>query len=375
MTNESFSPSDPSMSLPAPEAMQAMTGAAALNSKKEEQLNEGFELLGNNLLHVAEVAGPEGVDDYLGDLLADMESKSPLERQAAFELLSHKQKEALDKQLMASGGTMVEALTANDEVHAKSLSESRGGLLKGLGRAREAHDRSIIGPSRSGRIDPRGLQQAHGAVADALGSGTIRGLNAHAENVTSWLNGKKHPAKEFKDKMEDATKHKQALAMAGKVVDPEYDGEPKDISRVVDNDVRASVASTLVTELSAAQNEGRSPAEVLAKMIEATKSNSPRSLIATLSEMATTFSAEDSSWVKVRVDGARHSISRYIAKGNDEYTQRGATPDIIQGQDRLMGEIAANIDELTRRAAGLYESSHERVRRAEAGLRIHAQKN
>ena len=211
----------------------------------------GIKQLAGNLVKIIDAGGEQAVREYLTDVLADKEGKVPKqERQATFDFLAREQQEVIQETLVDAGDRLLTE-TGQSTSHTQRFFDEKGRTTKRFvaelkpGKRPREHDEAIDGSNK-----------------------ILRDLAGYNETNSAWKRKGITATETFAGVLHQGIQHKTAIKEAGKVVDPEYEGEPKDISKVIDEKVMAQVSKKLKDKMEAARLNGEEPEAAVIEIID-----------------------------------------------------------------------------------------------------------
>jgi hypothetical protein len=302
--------------------MNAMAGETAINSQNDQELQkQGSQLLGESLTKLVESDEPGAVKDYLEVVLTDTEGNVPAaERAVVFGLLAHEQRDGLKMGLLGSGEQMLDSLASNDT---RSKDEMRGAaesVSRAVSTTAETHEQAVGRHMRAGgnaRAAANGNQEVGAVVQKSIGS-----LSQFIEKFGNWGSTQSAKLESFDGSIKNANAHERALDEASKVVQPDYEGDAKNISAVIDEKVKTETANKLTALLADARNKGISPEtavfDLLTKepdTLSGAKINELRTFVSQYRELLKTSGGK----LGVLKQETEQTLKSFVARGRDGY--------------------------------------------------------
>lgn len=326
----------------------------SLDTQHGQQLLDGSRQLGMSVTAIMETHGPEAVSEYLDDVLADTEGRVPAdERLAAFELLAGAQRSELQKQDMSAGEEMMAAMDSTTQATETELYQSGRLIHRKFNSVEEMHNQTLGTQIRRGNIRPSLLAQSHQETVGAARSG-VRAVDEYDESLGRWGRAQYEAAGVFHYKIDQSKLHQEALRQATATLQAGYEGEDKDLSPVIDAEVKKAVADRLQTALTEAKTAGQSPEEA----IEALLDEEPDPVLANTIQKLAAFSEQVANDAKIgagrvrsEIEDAKAKLSAFARRG-EEYAYAHRLEDAVelyqqQGR-RLSGGSAEMIQAVSR---------------------------
>lgn len=241
-------------------------------------IRDGGLQLAENLSKIAE-HGPEGIQGYLTDILADTEGKvSAAERAAAFSLLAEQQKQAVRQEVIHAGDHMDTTLNASTRVFKETIGQKRGGMRNAVSSFEETARKM-----RNGNINRRTQEDSMQA-----GQYILNSVSVMTDARDSWSAKQTSTLDEFGGALSYAKNHESQLKKIGDTLTEEYDGDPVDASKVFRADIIARFARELHSELTTDDSE---PSEVITKRLDTPEDTAALETIYTFTTYANQYSS------------------------------------------------------------------------------------
>jgi hypothetical protein len=278
--------------------------------------------LAANLVAVAQEHGSEGVRDYLVDVLADKEGTVPTqERRGAFKLLAGEQRKSLQEDITNIGEDFVatrlsqnnnteEEIGDNDRINKRTFEE----LI-------DEHRLSVGRHLRDGG-NTRLASRAHEDLEHDVRKG-IRVINEFGEIMNTWSRVSRSKVEDFAGDIDHSLNHDRALSEAEKVTDPNYGGEPRDISLVIDEAVKQKTAIKLNEAVQQAQEKGDDTQEAVIKVLledrpDDISTDELKSLRAFAGHYER-FAAVESPRIERETEEVGQVLKTFMNRGNEDY--------------------------------------------------------
>ena len=347
----------------------AMTDAAAMDIRTgQETLHEGARQLAGNVVRLVETGDPSAVKEYLRDVLADTEKLVPAaERMAAFEFLAGEQRGEIRRGLVASGEQMLDNLGNNSQRTRQDLQQTAPRANRGIRTALETHEQEV-GRYFRGQVDTRRAARGH-EVAEQTARRSFGLVTKHVETLSGWAQAQQQEARRYSEQVQQGQAHERALSEASEVVKPDYEGEQKDISRVIDEEVMGVAATKLQSAIAEAQSSGRSPEDaVLELMVQKSDDNSAAVIgeLRTFAERYAQFAKTSSRKIEGTTKESGDLLKRFAARGRDgyQYVRRAEEAiDMYRQQKRTIEEAANGADLAIRQSNNILGATDQELQR------------
>lgn len=314
---------------------------------------ERIAALAGDIAQAAGTQDPTQVTAYMDRVLADTtgEVADPEQRSAVLGLLAHEQRQVLFEDQTKTGFDMVDRMVGVAQQADQPLgraSREASNAFSGLAPAyRGAMRRFTEGPSEHGAA-----RRAHDRFTDATVRDAARSLSGYRSILDGWGKAQMDAAKPYDTKRHESEDHMRALRMAKATLRPDYDGEPKDLARVIDADVKATVANRVVAAIIEAEAAGQSPQEAVAALLTETEESKPPRIIGALDDFARLQTQRIARFIgdDVPFKNAGRALSRF-GDGAAEYSRARdprAVEGVVQEHSRALGRINSNVEELIR---------------------------
>ncbi len=345
----------------------AMTDAAAMDIKTgQEALHEGARQLAGNVVRLLEIGDPDAVKEYLGDVLADTEKLVPAaERMAAFEFLAGEQRSEIRRGLVASGEQMLDNLGSNSQKTRQELQQTAPQANRGIRTMTEAHEQEV-GRYFRGQVDARRAARGH-EVAEQTARRGFGVVTKHVETLSGWARAQQQEAHKYDDQVKQGQAHERALNEASEVVKPDYEGEQKNLSRVIDEEVKEAASTKLQSAIAEAQASGKSPEEaVLELMSQEPDTASPKVIgeLRTFAEQYAQFAKTGSLKVEGMTKESERLLKNFAARGRDgyQYARRvEEAVDLYRQQKRTLEEAAKGADYAIQQSVSVLGTSDQEL--------------
>lgn len=347
----------------------AMTDVAAMDIRTgQEALHDGARQLAGNVVRLVETGDPNAVKEYLGDVLADTEKLVPAaERMAAFEFLAGEQRSEIRRGLVASGEQMLDNLGNNSQRTRQELQQTAPQANRGIRMALEAHEQEV-GRHFRGQVDTRRAARGH-EVAEQTARRGFGFVTKHVETLGGWARAQQQEARKYSDQVQQGQAHERALSEASEVVKPDYEGEQKDLSRVIDEEVKEAAATKLQSAIAEAQASGKSPEDAVLELMTQEPDASSTKIIGELRAFAEQY-AQFAKTGGLKVEGmtkeSENLLKRFAARGRDgyQYVRRVEEAiDLYRQQKRTIEEAAKGADFAVRQSANVLGTTDQELQR------------
>lgn len=363
-----------------PDDPSAMTGAAAMNMRTSAMYQEGVRQLTDNVASIVETGDPQAVQEYLGDVLADTEGRVPAsERLAVFEVLADEQRLEIQRGLLGSAEEMLNNFGNNNTTVRRQLGQAGPAVNRTVRVLLDTHEYEVGRHLRGNQIDTRkaerGQEQATGASRRTLGA-----ITEYVEVLGRWGRAQQSELRHFDDTVRRGAVRERALDEGAQTVDPDYDeGDPKDLSVLIDTKVTEAVAVKLQALVTEAIATGESPADAVLELA----TQKPNSVTAKVIDDMRAFAGRQAGDIKGslnRVEGStakelERRLKSFATQGLDgyRYARRPEdAADLYRQQQRTLTEVDKDAGFVVRQGASLVFSSDEELQRAQQSL-AHAQ--
>lgn len=214
-------------------------------------IHDGGVQLAENLSKIAGEQGPDGIQGYLTDLLADTEGNVPTaERAAAFTLLAERQKQFTREKIVHAGielNTRLGAQTKNAKVEIQTNGTAVSRAVSNFSDIRRLIDRNVRVPANA--------EEASHVVRHARDR-----LTSLDTERARWASLQTASIQEFHGALDYGKRSESRLREGGLTVSEDYDGDPVDLSKLIDPAVAASFARELHQEFA---SEGSNAAKIV----------------------------------------------------------------------------------------------------------------
>lgn len=350
-------------------APNAMTDVAEIDIRTgHEALHDSARQLAGNVVRLVKMGDPTAINEYLGDVLADTEKLVPTaERMAVFEFLAGEQRSEIRRGLLTSGEQMLDNLGNNSQKTRQELQQTAPTANRGLRMTVETHEQEV-GRHFRGQIDTRRAARGHEVVEQTARRG-FGAVTKHVETMGVWARAQQQEARKYDDKTKQGQTHERALDEASKFVKPDYQGEQKDLSRVIDEKVKEAAATKLQSVIAEAQTAGKSPEDAVLELMSQEPDASKSKLIRELR----TFAGQYADFAKTgsqKIDGmtkeSERLIKTFVARGHDgyQYVRRveDAT-DLYRQQRRILENAVKDADSAIRQTANFIGTTDQELQR------------
>lgn len=349
----------------------AIAGAAAADSRKDsELLQEGMRQLAGNIVRIAETDDPAAVKEYLGDILADKEGSVPdIERQSAFEFLAGEQRSEIRRGLVDAGEQMVDNLTKNSQRTRQELQHTAPQANRGARAMLDAHEQEV-GRHMRGNVDANKAAHGH-EVAEQTARRGFGAVAKHAETLGAWSRAQQDEASKYHQQVQRGQSHERALSEAVDTVKPDYEGEPKDLSRVIDEEVTEAAATKLQAAVAEALATGKSPEDAVFELLSQEQEPNTASLqlirdLRSFADQYALFARNES----LKLDGTTKEtgqlLKQYAACGRDgyRYARRAEEAiDLYRQQTRTMENAVKGAAFVVRQSGNMFGQSDQQLQR------------
>lgn len=314
------------------------------------EIKHGATQLAGNLVKIVEAGGAQAVKDYLTDVLADTEGKvAKPERQATFSLLAREQQEDIQA-ANANAGELMLADSDHDTSKAQRFLDDRGGPTKRFvselrpGRRPREHDESVDGSNR-----------------------VLRDISLHSESITEWQHRGKLTAETFIDIYNRGLKHKQALKEAEQTLDPQYDGEPRDLSGVIDEKVKVATAKKIQTAIEEAKTRQDNPESAVMMLISQDPTHFSQADLKFLVEFAGYYHNHTAQYgVRIRngFDNAEQLVKRFKGRAQDAHYVKAEheAEELHRQQRRTLAGVSQSVEAAIRTSGSSLQDSSAAIR-------------
>lgn len=361
-----FSPSQPNQQAP---GLNEMTDAAAMDIRTDQDiLHDGAQQLARDVVRLVESGDPLAVKDYLDDVLADTEARVPAaERMAAFEFLAGEQRQEIRRGLVESGEQMLINLGSNNQRAEQELQRTAPQANRGIRAALEAHEQEV-GRHFRGQVDSRRAARGHEVAVPVARSG-FSAATKHVETLGGWARTQRQEAGSFSDQVHRGQEHERALSAASEAAKPDYEGEPKNLSRVIDEDVKTATANKLQFAIAAAIASGKSPEKAVVELMTQKPDTYSAKLIGELRTFAEQY-AQFARTGSLKAEGAMKEsediFKRFAARGREgyQYARRAEEAmDVYRQQKRAIEQAAKGADYAVRQSTMVIGTGDQELRR------------
>jgi len=347
----------------------AMTDAAAMDIRTgQEALHEGARQLAGNVVRLVETGDPNAAKEYLGDVLADTEKLVPAaERMAAFEFLAGEQRSEIRRGLVASGEQMVDNLGNNSQKTRQELQQTAPQANRGVRMAIEAHEQEV-GRHFRGQVDTRRAARGH-EVAEQTARRGFGAVTKHVETLGAWARVQQDEAHKYDGQVKQGQAHERALNEASEVVKPDYEGEQKDLSRIIDDEVKEAAATKLQSAIAEAQAAGQAPEDAVLELMTREPDTIDTKVIGelrTFAEQYANFAKTGSLKVEGITKESERLLKNFAARGRDgyQYVRRVEDAmDLYRQQKRTIEEAAKGADFAIRQSANVLGATDQELQR------------
>lgn len=223
------------------------------SNSQHEALRVGLQELVANVSAQLEAGQPGATQAHLKELLAGTTEEgaevSPNERLAAFELLSAEQKSKLNRDLLGLGNETLDRVGRANNDAESGLSQLNGSLEHGAAVLVESHSsgmRAVLRPD----VYSSGLAEQTTEGVSHEGIRLSGKLQERADVVVTWANSFGLEQEAFGGAVAQNKAHKRALGEASETLSSDYEGEQKDLTLLIDEDVSQAFADKLEQVLS-----------------------------------------------------------------------------------------------------------------------------
>ncbi len=347
----------------------AMSDAAAMDIRTgQEALHDGARLLAGNIVRIAETNEPGAVKEYLGDVLADTEKLVPAaERMAAFEFLAGEQRSEIRRGLVTSGEQMLDNLGNNSQKTRQELQQTAPAANRGIRMTVEAHEQEV-GRHFHGQVDTRRAARGH-EVAEQTARRGFGAVTKHVETLDAWGRAQQQEAREYDDEARQGQAHERALNEASEVVKPDYEGDQKDLSRVIDEEVKEATATKLQSVIAEAQTTGKSPEDAVLELISKEPATATPKIIGelrTFAEQYAGFAKTGTQKIEGMTKESERLMKNFAARGRDGYQYVRRVEDAIdlyRQQRRTLEDAVKGADFAIRQSANVLGTTDQELQR------------
>lgn len=347
----------------------AMTGAAAMNVRTGQQaLHEGMRQLAGNIVRVAETNDPDAIKDYLGAVLADTEKLVPdTERMAGFEFLATEQRDKIRRGLISSGEQMLGKLGHNSATYGEQLKQTALSANMGVKRIQETHEQAV-GRHFRGHVDTRAATRGH-ETAEQTARKEFGAVVKHVETLSGWARAQQEEASKYGSQAKQGQAHERALNEASKIVKPDYDGEQKDLSRIIDEEVKRAASTKLQSAIAEAQAAGKSPEDAVLELMSREPNTDPPKILAelrTFTEQYAQLAKTGSLKVKSMTEEPERLLKNFAARGRDVYGYAHGAEEAVrsyQQQKRTVEQAVGGAGRAIRQSDDVLAASNQELQR------------
>jgi hypothetical protein len=302
--------------------LDQLAGPAQANLASDHELNAAEQLAGN-LAAVSQEYGPSGITKYLGDVLADTEGKvSPTERQTAFKFLANEQRKALHESSVRAGDVMLGKISTQNSLAERRVGDN-GHVTKRITEELIEEHRMQVGRHFRNGVDTRRAVHGHESLEHGVHKG--RGA-AHelSEVMQDWRRSGRATVEDFADELQRTQNHERALDEAEKITDPTYDGEPRDVSGVIEKAVKQETATKINEAVLQAREEGGDPKEAVLKVMLEDEpdeiTNGELTALRAFAEHYEVFTAVQGARLEAEAEKVDFALQRFMRRGQEDYT-------------------------------------------------------
>lgn len=355
----------PNQSDPSEDDANGMTGATAMNSRTGQ---EALQVLAGDIVKIVETDGPAAVKEYFEDILGDTERSSGVdERLATFNFLAREQRGEIRQAIVESGETMLTNLSNNSAEARRQLRETAPKAQRGIRKTAETHDQEV-GRCFRGQIDTRRAVRGQDITVQAARRGFVA-IKTHSETFEAWSKAQQKEARMFDDAFKKGQAHDRALTEAGATVQPDYDGEPRDLSGVIDEKVKDEVAGRIQQAIEEARSAGASPEDAVLAIMTRETGGATAQVIGELMKFAqeyTRFTKTGNNKVRSFTDDTEKLLRRFASNGRDgyQYVRRAEEAvDLFRSQKRKIQEASDVVDSILRQSVKVLDISDGELKR------------
>jgi uncharacterized protein YukE len=350
-------------------APNAMTDAAGMDIRTDQEApHEGARQFAGNVCRLIETGDLHAVKEYLGDILADTEKLVPsTERMAAFEFLAGEQRGKIRHGLVAAGEQMVDSLSSNSKKARKELEQTAPAANRGVRSALDAHEQEV-GRHFLGQVDSRRAARGQESAVQIARRG-FGAVIKHVETFGGWARVQQEEARKYDEQVKQGQAHERALNEAREVVKPDYEGEQKDLSRVIDEEVKEVAATKLQSAIAEAQAAGQSPEDAVLKLMAREPDTIDTKVIGELRTFAEQYAglAKTGSLKVERITKeSERLLINFAGRGRDGYQYVRRVEDAIdlyRQNKRTLEEAAKTADSAIRESANLLGATDQELQR------------
>lgn len=284
--------------------------AAASIVMGREVSADGARQLAGDVVGLMETGGSSAVSERLSAALADKEGLvPPSERTAVFGFLASEQRGEIRRSLIEAGGRMLDNLSAGTQRASGVLQHSAPQAGRGIQMILEA-PKQLEPHLRGQSLDKHRI----GYTQEAAMQGVRQGFSpttTYVELLSGWARAQQQEVEGYREQVQRGSAHERALDEASKVVKPGYEGEPKDLSRVIDESVKEAAVTKLQSAIAEARASGGSPEDAVLEFLAQEPDDNSVKIIRNLS----TFSEQYAPWVMndtQKVEGAKAESGRLL---------------------------------------------------------------
>lgn len=333
-----------------------------------EAMAKGAEILAANVGAVMEHSGPDAVKDYLGDVLSGPDSQAPAEeRLALFELSSKHIVDASEDTLIDQGDQMVKSLRGADDRWGRRIGENSQRAKSSFDRNVDEFEGEMKRFVRSDESDERYRSKLTGVSESSTGSllKSSAAIDGNITDLSTWSTGQKQATSSFSEQHQKADKTKRNLKNARKTIDPEYDGPPVDLSKLIDGQTLESVAESL-KEIVEKSDTGEQSTEAVLGLIEEEPDKTKAELIDKYDDFAHgyyDFVNTEVAKISRENDEVKPPLKAAMNSGDEYYRVRGSADaeDILRKQLRFISQSHDSADEVFKRIKQTFDASAEKI--------------
>ncbi len=297
--------------------------------------------LAADLSRAHESQGAEGVKAFLKGALG--EEMSAEDRLGAMEVLSCAQEVALDRELVVHGQTMLDTLEAASRQSSAALTDNADISRRVLNSLRGQFDEQVTRPARSGEA-----RRVAGALEELLSTSSrdMGRVTNYIDEYGRWSQVGVTATEVFLEQQSTANRHKRALTEGKSTLSKDYEGEPKDLTAIIGDEVVTNVTARVVEAL----ESGIDPKESLAQLVDQLKASVSveekaklKRLIGAAEAIHGTLSTKRRLFEHDAAEAAT-SIRRGIARDRDELAYARRSDEVEDIVSRLARSINKAID-------------------------------
>lgn len=355
----------PSQSEATVDDANVMTGATPMNARTDQEV---LRQLAGDIVKVAGTDEPGAVKEYLEEILSDTEGSVGVdERLATFDLLANEQRGEIRRGIVEAGETMLASFSDNSTEARNQLRETAPKAQRGIRNAVETHDQEV-GRCFRGQIDTRRAARGQDIAEQAARRG-FTAVKKHSETFDAWSKAQQEEAMKFNDEFKKGQAHEQALYAAGTTIQPDYDGEPRDLSGVIDEKVKDEVAGKIQQAIEEAQSAGASPEDAVLAIMTRETGGATAQVIGELMKFAqeyTRFTKTGNNKVRSFTDDTEKLLRRFASNGRDgyHYVRRAEEAvDLFRSQKRKIQEASDVVDSILRQSVKVLDISDGELKR------------